>query len=326
MGERAKFVEGLAASHPVVAVKGEVAKLCLVEQSVSRNDKEFVKAALTMSVPDFAYLRSKGLPGARKWGTGVQLGLAAFGRGYCYLPLFRPEFWFRVARVLGPVPLLLDVLVLLRLAGRSQVRAAVRVSAEGILHLDLGPYVPAFEVVQELSGYLLLQSDIRIGAGVDKVHCNRCGYFVVPDGHDERCRIVLGRADPAAELLGDARHAVDVKEAIVAMSPSGTLYTEVAKDYTSGRAQRCYLVSVDELALPEGRSEHSWGSEFERRYFRDQTFRLCYLRWLHEDLRLRYGTSVSEPPAYQLDELDAGCRTRSTFVARGFRWLLGWFC
>jgi len=110
-----------------------------------------------------------------------------------------------------------------------------------------------------------------------KKYCSVCGFFVVADGHVDRCRVPVVR-DPGAELIGDAVHAMDVKVCLVRAMPSGTKYTEMAKSFLSASAQKAYLQGVEPEACLQSSSERTWSTAFEVSYCGD--FRLSYLEWL----------------------------------------------
>lgn len=152
---------------------------CHCKMKVLEADLEFVRAAVDLTVKGVAWMLPKGLHGARRWGTGTTFGIGAFGRGYCYLGLFRDEFQYRVARVLGPFPRVVDVLVLLRVAGAYEICGSLVEVAPGCFHVaDKGVKQRVQQVVFSLYDAVAKVPNARIGAAADRVWCDYCGFYV----------------------------------------------------------------------------------------------------------------------------------------------------
>jgi len=126
-------------SHPAIkalyegVVRNEV---CLVEPHVKEKDRQLVDAAL-----DVDYGGWSGQPGMEwlsRFHTSSLTEMSSFGAGYCYLLAFVPGVRSRVARVLGPLPYLTDVLRMLRVAGASDVGELCLVEvARGMFHVTV---------------------------------------------------------------------------------------------------------------------------------------------------------------------------------------------
>jgi len=124
---------------------------------------------------------------------------------------------------------------------------------------------------------------------VERMDCERCGIKgVVMEGHAERCVIPEAR-DPVFELIGDARHSLDVKLAVVS-AKGDRHFSRMATEYVSAVAQRRYLASVGQV-FGNKAADHACGSSFERQY--KGRFRKQYLVYLFYDLQRR-GLDFSE--------------------------------
>lgn len=269
--------------HSVFRAKRAGDKRCRAVGRVLKADYKLVCDVVSMKTPGFAYLHADLLPGFRRFANGAALGVRAFGTGFCYVILVRPEFRLRVARVLGPLPKLEDLLVLLRASGRFKISVQFRDVMPGILHCEeAGIERSGAVVVKELLGLLEMNPNYRIGASYGtipgpKVKCDVCGFVVKAEGHAERCRLPRTRR-PISELIGDAMHSLDVKLCMALSRSPGVHHTELAKKYLSAVGQKKYLLTQTGVRLDNKASDHTWGSEFETRYA--GFFRYNYLEWL----------------------------------------------
>jgi len=302
---------------------------CLADRRSLIADKKFLLACSSFGVTGFQFSSDKVLPHLRKWETGTAVGMNFFGRGYCYLRMFREGFRMRVARILGPVAYLADVCLLYRLAGLSNMAVKFRFVGPGLVHCeedDVKNVRSGRDVYAEVLGLLELCGDARVGSefgvgsysqdssvlaipglktggismsGGDvvrsehgvagKVYCAECTFNVNPSGHAKRCRKVRHR-DPVAELVGDALHSLDVKALVVSMFPVGTHYTEIVKRYMVSSSQRWYLLEVRPDLKNQPHSDHTYANVFESMYHGE--FRVNYLCWLKRDLEANGGEDV----------------------------------
>jgi len=316
-----------------LAARGVFSK-CFAEESGLKLDKYLALSALDFSIPGYAYVRDDGLCAVWKMETSSVADIRMFGVGYCYLRLVRPRVRLRVARILGPCPLLLDFLLLYRLTGLSVAFVNVRSVGVDLFHVEESVQKrTGLELARELLGLVSMSIGARIGMdvglnegsanGVDvpigrkgkvkcgvcgkvvspanhsgckmreMMDCTKCGCSVLKAGHESRCRIVVDK-DPAMELIGDAMHGLDVK--IFALYYGRNRgYSKFASELMDARAQRSYLESMGvELGNV---SDHSWGSEFERRYHGE--FRKLYLENL---ISMFYGTAEADTLAVNVAE------------------------
>lgn len=121
--------------HP--AVKAAAARrpyICQTTDDTRAADRALVQLYVTHSLTARAY-EGKVFQPAQRLATGTA-GLESFGKGYCYLVAFPQAFYMRLARVLGPAPLVLDVLKMLCVAGRGSM-AALKVTEveKGFFHV-----------------------------------------------------------------------------------------------------------------------------------------------------------------------------------------------
>jgi len=296
-GDSGAALPGVVGDHPAIRLAaGEHGyRQCHAGVAVALKDRGFLQACMDMDIPGFQFSSGTILPSVRKWATGTVIGPRAFGRGYCYLSLFVNEMRARVARILGPVPYVTDVCMLFRLAGSSQAFVGFRSVAEGLYHCEKG-FVKKTgrQVFEELLGLIALGPRSRLGIADSSVallagrperfFCEVCGFDVVKLGHEARCRKFVAK-DMAAALVGDARHALDVKLLLTQCTPSGTQYTILSQVYISAIAQKEYLEMAMPMLFVEGLSVHSIASRFECLY--TGTFRRRYLCWLCADLARR---------------------------------------
>lgn len=264
----------------------------------------------------------------------------------------------RVARILGPMPLLADVCLLYRLAGRAHISVKFTFVGPGLLHCeeaDVRESRSGRDVYAEMLGLIEMCEDVRIGSVVDdsrqniglsvagledklpdsllesprvsvktslgpmaKVRCTRCGFDVNPVGHGDRCRKVRQR-DAAAELLGDSLHSMDVKVLVVSMFPKGTHYTEIVKEYVVSSSQRDYLLGIRPDLKSCSYSDHTYANIFETMYCGE--FRDKYLCWLRRDLELHGGEDVYSRSVEVLRFLRGPPRLR-----RVVSWRECWIC
>jgi len=332
VGDAVVGIEGQAGTHPalrVASLRGY--RGCLAERSTLELDRQFAVGAVTFSLTGFQFRSKKILSHLRKYETGTVMGLESFGRGYCYLGLFREAMRFRVARVLGPVPFVSDVALLYRLAGRDVHRYTVRSVSQGFFHCERSDEViDGKDMFALLLGLVEMWPDARIGsggfswvncsrcgkyvqpiahvcrpdtAGKSKVWCDRCCCFVVGEDHEKRCRPKISR-DVGRELVGDALHGLDVKMGLVYSLLPGMQLTEVAKEFVSASAQRNYLQSVEPGLLPEGCSDRQWSNLFESKY--DGVFRDKYLDWFSAELEEQYGRSIARSDYFRRGLPDHG--------------------
>lgn len=316
---------GPCGAHPAInaAARG-FTKKCYAAGRVLARDKELAQAALSFSEIGFAYTKPEGLQRARRWENGAILGMGAFGRGYCYLHLIRPGARMRVARILGPCPMVQDVWLLYRLVGVYEASVCFRGVAPGLTHVEYGGAMRSgLELSSEMLGLAFMGDAMRLGASLEdavldletvasgvatryyspigkkgKAVCSQCRKVVTPQEHSDcvvrersfceccKCMVVTeghaGRCilpkvkNPALELVGDAMHALDVKVVAITYCDKSQ-YSQIAGELMSAKAQKRYLQQVG-VDLGKKASDHSWGSEFERRYC--GAFRGDYLKLL----------------------------------------------
>jgi len=120
-----------------------------------------------------------------------------------------------------------------------------------------------------------------LGRAVDtgKVFCERCSFFVKPEGHEERCRV---GSDPGVSLerfgrsqLGDALHRFDVRLYLLS---TGVPKKEVGfrtDQLICGKAQAAWYSAYDGAKYPAtGSSVDSLSTAFEASYSGE--FRAAY--------------------------------------------------
>lgn len=319
---------GAKGTHPAFALAGTGVNVCCAEKKTLGIDREFLGLCSSFWVPGSQFRAKALLRDVRKYATGTVTNLASFGVGYCYLQLIRPEFRFRVARILGPLPLLADFLMVYRLAGVCSSRSELVFVGQGLLHVKTAvDVVEGKDVWKELHGLLEMDENVRIGvenqnygtvagariqgdgtrceiggevqldsamkdgseSALARGHCMKCNCIVRVDGHAERCRVPYKR-DSAVTLVGDAQHALDVKSVVAGALPPGSHFTVVASAYLSAAAQRRYLDMVDGV-VTGFYSDHTYGDMFESRY--KGAFRREYLYWLASDIEGVYGGDVA---------------------------------
>jgi len=101
-----------------------------------------------------------------KYVQGTAKAVSFFGAGYCYIEVVVPEVRVRVARILGPCCLIIDVLRMMRVVGASQVRTYRLVElGGGAWHYEAisEVLVPAWVLAQELAEIVEIAVDARIG-------------------------------------------------------------------------------------------------------------------------------------------------------------------
>ena len=311
-------------THPVFKALAVEDVRCHAARRSLVADRALAMAAMSNSVPGFAYLHEQVLVAVRRFETGGVYSVASYGRGYCYLWMVRPGLRMRVARILGPVPYLREFLVVLRLVGSRVAKVRLRVVAEGLLHCEEGDSeVLVRDVVAEMHGLLLMDEHMRVGAeetvmASGKVFCQVCRTMINPVGHVFRCRPQRIRR-PVAELLGDAVHALDVKTLLVMALPYGAHYTEHSKRFLVASAQRQWLESVG-VKLPVGYSDHTWASEFESRYH--GPMRRAYIAWLAGELQVPVDVafqSVADPVSCMAMDASGEFEEKDEEVVMGHR-------
>jgi len=105
-----------AAIAALYASSAQANRYCHADEPTLRNDRRLALRALEDSPTEQAFLYQDPRSWVKKL-AGTSMGLHEFGAGYCYLHLIRAEYRMRVARLLGPLPLVADVLRLARLVG-----------------------------------------------------------------------------------------------------------------------------------------------------------------------------------------------------------------
>lgn len=118
--------------HAIASLYSEEEKrgLCLAEEGVLEKDRQFAELA-GVSPKLASYLYTENLPGVARYVTGDVVSIASFGAGYCPLQAVRPKARMRVARVLGPLPLVADVLRVLNLVGGKEMASLEWVQVGG---------------------------------------------------------------------------------------------------------------------------------------------------------------------------------------------------
>jgi len=287
------------------ALCGDGRVVCRASLESLEKDVRLARVALDFGTGGVCILRA-GRTYCERFKVCLVLEMKDFGAGYCYLHLFAPNVRLRVARILGPLPLLVDVLRLYVCVGLARVNGCwLFVNGAGI-HLSgsdgsggVKLPVDGVQIFVELARRVSVFEGIRIGiAGKDlqfttsvKEMCRVCKCMVVPFNHEFRCQVRGGRvSDPGLELLGDAAHSLDVKLCVVAGFPVGSHFTVISSEYVSAFSQSQYMKTVG-LWSDVGWSDHTWGNEFELKY--KGRFRREYLAWLRDRLCERDGCVVS---------------------------------
>jgi hypothetical protein len=125
-----------------------------------------------------------------------------------------------------------------------------------------------------------------------KVLCSRCGFMVVPEGHESRCR-PLRVKDYDAELdvwYGDLVHKLDVMTFVATHPENDTKRTILLNTLVSGEAQAQYYRDTGLEDDRFGTSVHSVASKFEAAYH--GVFRTNYLLHLERTIPLRESGAV----------------------------------
>lgn len=274
VGEIGSVVPGKMGVHPAFARSdGGKPTPCVAGGATLAKDREFAAMALTMELTGFQFNSLKVMSPVRKYATGAVTSMASFGRGYCYLELIREELRIRVARILGPAPLVSDVLAFYRVAG-----AAFHIVDFQELGFDIYHCVPGKSRLSGRAVYWQLLGMVaespRCRLGIDKVFCKECGFSVNPEGHSERCTPVMRYSEGDA-LLGDALQDVDVRDILRAL-PETSENAKEREKYVSAEGQRRYLVQAG-VVLTGCRSDRDWSNYFEANYV---FFRESYRAWL----------------------------------------------
>lgn len=111
-------------------------------------------------------------------------------------------------------------------------------------------------------------SDIQLSA--DRVYCSICGFFVNPNRHSERCRVVnedFVRSMRLAAWIGDALHSLDVRYHLIKLSvPSVKLQIE-SQVFVTDVAQATFYVGAQSHKVPaRGQSVSLLSEAFEASY------------------------------------------------------------
>lgn len=145
--------------------------VCFAEDGVKKKDVKFARL-MAGSSRMCAPLHAELLPSVRRYVKGFPVEITTFGAWYCSLIAIRPEVRMRVARVLGPLPLVADALRAINLVGRNVgCRCEWVCVAEGLYHVRLvKPLVADSSAMVTLfhDGLRLLREVgpmIRVGAG-----------------------------------------------------------------------------------------------------------------------------------------------------------------
>lgn len=199
-------------SHPVVQAAAEGKHVyCHAEQLVRDADKNFLQFALSGS-EERAYAAERVPVSVERYCSVVGASARDFGKGYCYLTPIRPKARWRVARLLGPCPLLRDVAVMLRVVGANKFRPLVlEPVVGGLYHVANGQVKgesseagskfydevvrvigtwPDARVGVRLSELCFDWWNVRLKSGTasDMRLCGKCGIMVKPEGHEGSCR------------------------------------------------------------------------------------------------------------------------------------------
>jgi len=152
-------------------IVGGPVRYCHAEPAARRNDNVLAGMMLKGGGSKFAF-QSKDLPVAVKRLSGkTNYQYEAFGAFFCYLGGVRHEYRMRVARIMGPKPLVVDVIRAVCVVGRCVMqRVKLKCVGEKMFHLE-----PDGSERVTNGGVLLVQKllvavvqygdDIRIGAG-----------------------------------------------------------------------------------------------------------------------------------------------------------------
>jgi len=103
---------------------------------------------------------------AAKYVKGTAKDVKFFGAGYCYIETVVPEVRVRVARILGPCCLVIDVLRMMRLVGAAEVRTYELVDVGGgSWHYEAisAELVPAWSLARDLLAVVTENHYARIG-------------------------------------------------------------------------------------------------------------------------------------------------------------------
>jgi len=108
--------------HPAIrAAEENKHRFCAASEGERRKDSEFERLCLSLEPGMRSFEMQGGLEVGMSYATGT-CDIRAFGRGYCEFRAIYTGAMMRVARVLGPNPLVLDVLKVLCLVGRSNMK------------------------------------------------------------------------------------------------------------------------------------------------------------------------------------------------------------
>jgi len=133
MGEKPGFHRVVQALYGT----GGPVTFCHAEVATRRNDQKLSILFLSEDLRYEAYA-VESLPNeVKKFGGDTNFQYEAFGAFYCHLGGVRFEYRMRVARILGPKPLIVDVVRAMKVCGRSEMqRAAVVKVGDGLYHLN----------------------------------------------------------------------------------------------------------------------------------------------------------------------------------------------
>jgi len=161
-------------SHPAIRAASAVpvSHVCVVEDGVRELDRRVVCDALGLVAGGRTFgFSAMSLGWRKKYATGGVLAMSSFGAGYCPLLLVEPYMRMRVARILGPLPLIADVLRVLFVACLSMVEPMELVETTvGAYHLQLSKgtrerkKVPVDGIVLELLSVMVSSGGMaRVG-------------------------------------------------------------------------------------------------------------------------------------------------------------------
>jgi len=131
---------GRTGTHPAIRALYTATGVhrCLVEDGAKVIDLQLAMAAMSTSDFGCGPLGSAGMRWTSRFASSQVSGVRSFGAGYCYQFLIVPAARMRVARVLGPVPLMVDFLRVYCVVGMPMVEPMELVkTADLCFHLQL---------------------------------------------------------------------------------------------------------------------------------------------------------------------------------------------
>jgi hypothetical protein len=125
--------------------------------------------------------------------------------------------------------------------------------------------------------------------------CTTCGFMVVMEGHESRCRVSDSEArnlQRRRAWLGDVRHTADVRMFLLCSKVQDSELQCIAQKFVSRVHQvEFYNIAVTPKEAAFGTSLHSISTAFEASYHGH--FRYEYLLYLHDILTIEMGFVVS---------------------------------